>query len=233
MASDLAGTHEQANALMLLRRGRDALGAPSAVFISFVRDSVDISCCRVLLAGDPDWCRRHLTEAQLPTDPWLAYAAQHGEPVLASSLSGQPVATAGQGHATDHGFASALLLPAHSGTGHSRISLLVLGADEPGFYEHMPDARLRFGARGLAQAFHDWWLHRIKAELVLRARITEGDLELLRHQHLGHSSKRIAADLRVRPSSINSRFQRMNVKLGVPNRRVAAQLAAECGLIQA
>jgi hypothetical protein len=32
-------------------------------------------------------------------------------------------------------------------------------------------------------------------------------------------------------SAVNSRFQRMNARLGVPNRRVAAQLAAEYGLI--
>jgi hypothetical protein len=32
-------------------------------------------------------------------------------------------------------------------------------------------------------------------------------------------------------SSINSRFQRMNSRLGVANRKMAARLVAECGLI--
>ena len=72
---------------------------------------------------------------------------------------------------------------------------------------------------------------RIRRELLVRARITPSDLELLRHEYHGHSSKHIAAVLQVSPSSINSRFQRMNTKLGVPNRRTAARLAAECGLL--
>ena len=83
----------------------------------------------------------------------------------------------------------------------------------------------------LACELHEWWLARLRNELMARARITEGDLELLRHQCLGHSSKRIAAELRVSRSSINSRFQRMNSRLGVTNRRMAARLAVECGLI--
>ena len=33
------------------------------------------------------------------------------------------------------------------------------------------------------------------------------------------------------PTAVNSRFQRLNAKLGVPNRKAAAQLAAEYGLI--
>ncbi len=72
---------------------------------------------------------------------------------------------------------------------------------------------------------------RIRRELIARAHITLSDLALLRHQCQGHSSKRIAAELHVSRSSINSRFQRMNTKLGVPNRKMAARLAAECGLI--
>ena len=40
-------------------------------------------------------------------------------------------------------------------------------------------------------------------ELIVKARITQADLELLRHEHQGHSSKRIAAELKVSKSSIN------------------------------
>ena len=57
------------------------------------------------------------------------------------------------------------------------------------------------------------------------------DLILLQHECQGHGSKKIATELQVSTSSINSRFQRMNAKLGVGNRRMAVQLAVECGLI--
>jgi len=78
---------------------------------------------------------------------------------------------------------------------------------------------------------HDWWLTRIRRDLIVKARITSADLVLLQHECQGHGSKKIAAALQVSKSSVNSRFQRMNAKLGVANRRMAVQLAVECGLI--
>jgi DNA-binding NarL/FixJ family response regulator len=63
------------------------------------------------------------------------------------------------------------------------------------------------------------------------ARITDDDLVLLRHERLGHATKVIASALDTTASSIDSRFQRVNQKLGVPNRKAAATLAAEYGLI--
>jgi len=130
-----------------------------------------------------------------------------------------------------NGFASAVLVPVHSGIRHSRISLLCLGSPTSGYFEGDGFGRFKLGARTLACEVHEWWSAQSRRELLSQAHITAGDLELLRHQCQGHSSKRIAAELCVSKSSINSRFQRINVKLGVPNRRMAARLAAECGLI--
>ena len=45
------------------------------------------------------------------------------------------------------------------------------------------------------------------------------------------SSRGLAATLGVSPHSVNSYFQRVNAKLGVLNRKEAAHLAAEYGLI--
>jgi DNA-binding CsgD family transcriptional regulator len=183
--------------------------------------------------GFSQFCRADYLDAGcFAHDPWLAYAAHHSEPIAASSLpvldaEGQRVIALAQ----QNGFASAALVPAHSGTGHSRISLLCLGSTSPAFFEGEGFGRFRLGARLIAAELHDWWLARIRRELIVKARITQADLELLRHEHQGHSSKRIAAELHVSKSSINSRFQRMNMKLGVPNRRLAARLAVECGLL--
>jgi len=232
IAERIAVATEQPDVLALLREGTAALGAENAVFVSFVRDSEDLSACRFMLACDPRWCRQYLEAGCIAHDPWLAYSAHHSEPILASALA---IAEAEQRRvvdlATGYGFASAALFPAHSGAGHSRISLLCLGSAEPGFFEGGGFGRFKIGARTIALELHDWWLARIRRELIVKARITPSDLVLLRHQRQGHSSKRIAAELHVSKSSINSRFQRMNMKLGVANRRMAAQLASECGLI--
>jgi DNA-binding CsgD family transcriptional regulator len=232
VAERIVEAKDQATVHALLTEGVRALGADNAVFVSFIRDNADLSACRFMLVCEPDWCRRYLDAGCFAHDPWLAYAAHHSEPIAASSLpvldaEGQRVIALAQ----QNGFASAALVPAHSGAGHSRISLLCLGSTRPGFFDGEGFGRFRLGARLIAAELHDWWLARIRRELIVRARITQADLELLRHEHQGHSSKRIAAELHVSKSSINSRFQRMNMKLGVPNRRLAARLAVECGLL--
>lgn len=232
VAERIAQTTQQAAVLALLRDGAHALGAERAVFVSFVRDDADLSACRFLLACDPAWCQRYIEAGHMAHDPWLAYAAHNSAPIVASTLriadpEGQRVVALAQGN----GFASAVLVPAHSGAGHSRISLLCLGSDQPGYFEAGGFGRMRLSARVLAAELHEWWLSRIRRELLVRARITADDLELLRREYQGLSSKQIAAELDVSPSSINSRFQRMNCKLGVLNRRMAARLALECGLL--
>jgi len=232
IAVRIAQATEQSAVHALLREGTDALGAQSAVFVSFVRDSADVSACRFMLACDPDWCRRYLESGLIAHDLWLAYAAHHSEPIVASSLTvTEPQQQRAIDLATQNGFASAVLVPAHSGAGHSRISLLCLGSSNPGFFEDEGFAAFKVGARMLALELHDWWLARIRRELIVKAHLTPSDQVLLRHQRLAHSSNRIAAELHVSKSSINSRFQRMNTKLGVANRRMAARLASEVGLI--
>lgn len=232
VAERVACAANQATLQLLLAEGMTALGAESAVFASFVREHVHVSSCRFMLVCDPAWCRQYIDCGLIASDPWLAYASHHSEPLVASTLK---VAEPEQLHAVElaarNGFASAVLVPVHSGSGHTRVSLLCLGSWRAGQFEDIPFARFKLGARVLACELHEWWLARLRTDLMARARITDADLALLRHQRLGHSSKRIASELRVSRSSINSRFQRMNSRLGVANRRMAARLAAECGLI--
>ncbi|EHR71031.1 response regulator containing a CheY-like receiver domain and an HTH DNA-binding domain [Burkholderiales bacterium JOSHI_001] len=232
VAERIACASGQAAVQSLLSDGLAALGAENAIFVSFMRENLRVSSCRFMLACDPAWCRQYLDAGLIASDPWLAYASHHSEPVIASSLKVlEPERLRAIELATRNGFASAVLVPVHSGSSHTRVSLLCLGSRQEGQFEGIPFGRLKLGARVLACELHEWWVAHLRNELMARARITEDDLELLRHQCLGHSSKRIAAELRVSRSSINSRFQRMNNRLGVANRRMAARLAAECGLI--
>jgi DNA-binding CsgD family transcriptional regulator len=232
IAAQIASAGDQPAVQNLFREGVAALGAESAVFVSFVRDDRQLSACRFMLECDPAWGREYVRGGHFAHDPWLAYAAHHSEPVLASTLN-----VADHRHrqvldlARRAGFVSALLLPAHSGAGHSRISMLCLGSSTPGYFEGEGLPQLRVSARMLALELHDWWLSRIRRDLIVRSHILTADLVLLQHLSQGHSSKKIALDLEMSKSSIDSRLQRMNAKLGVGTRRMAVQLAIECGLI--
>ncbi len=208
------------------------LGVESACFANLVRDGTDIASCRFMLACDPGWFQRRLAGRDLARDPWLCYAIHHAEPILASDPTLCEHCDASScDPAFDDDFASAFLVPVQSGPGHSRVSLLILGSPQAGYFEAEGLARFRLGARALAGELHDWWLARRRLELLVQARITPLELELLRHERLGHGSKHIARVLRSSEGAIDSRFQRLNAKLGTPNRRAAAHLVVECRLL--
>jgi DNA-binding NarL/FixJ family response regulator len=232
VVEQIDGAPDEATLHCLLRRCVAALGAERAAFVTFVRGESELASFRWMLDCEPAWCRRYLEGGCFSRDPWLAYAARESEPVVASAMNViDPNQRDVVALAVAAGFASTVLVPAHSGAGHARVSLLCLGHSHPGYFESGGIARLRVGARALALELHDWWLARLRQELLLRSRITRDELTLLEHQCLGHSSKRIAAELNLSRTSVNSRFQRLIAKLGVANRKMAARLAIECGLI--
>jgi DNA-binding CsgD family transcriptional regulator len=133
--------------------------------------------------------------------------------------------------AAQFGFRSALIVPAPSSGGLTRTGVLCLGSSVPGFFDDAGYLSLKVLARSLAMELHEWWIARIKSELLQSAQLTAEDLALLAFERRGHSTKYIATRLHLSPHAINSRFQRMNARLGVPNRKSAAQLAAEYGVI--
>ena len=79
--------------------------------------------------------------------------------------------------------------------------------------------------------FHEWQVGQLRQELLDRAKLSETDMILLRHARDGQGSKESAAVLKVNPVSIDSRWQRLNARLGVNSRISAASMAAEYGLI--
>lgn len=223
---------DSAEALGLLDEATHRLGAEVSAFVSFVRDDQSREMFRFLLACDAAWCIEYEEQAWYGHDPWLTYAKSNSEPIRSSEL---PIGSKNDKTVLDlaakYGFTSAVIFPAPSSGNTSRTGVLCLGSSIPGFFDDDGYIGLKVAARGLAMELHEWWIKQIRHELVNEANLTEDDLALLQHEHRGHSSKTIAAELDTSPSSIDSRFQRLNQKLRVPNRKAAAALAAEYGLI--
>jgi DNA-binding CsgD family transcriptional regulator len=223
---------DEAQALSLLRQAADRMGADAAAFGSFIRDDPSHESYRFLLACDPVWCLEYGRTAWYADDPWLNYALCNSEPTRASEI---PLETSEGRAIVDlairFGVRSAAIIPAPSCGRVSRIGVLCLGSSNQGFFEGDGFSVLKVIARSLAMELNGWWINWIKRDLMDKARITSDDLALLRLERAGHSTKRIAADLGTSPMSIDSRFQRINAKLGVASRKDAANLAAEYGLI--
>jgi DNA-binding CsgD family transcriptional regulator len=225
-SGDVATMHQH------FRDGIALLGAERAWFASVDCNGEGFEALCMQSACDPAWTRRYLDESLYRSDAWLSYARRHVEPLAASRLTGlTDEQRSTQELAAAAGFVSCALLPAHAGIDPARFGLLVLGHSRPGYFEAGDFALLRIRGRALALELHGWWIEHRRREKLAAVRLTDDDLVLLELHAKGRNSDEIAAALHVTRQSINSRFQRLNKRLHVPNRRAAAQVALECGLI--
>ena len=78
---------------------------------------------------------------------------------------------------------------------------------------------------------HEWLLRAVREDLLVRSQLTPSELDLLRHEAAGHTSKMIAAEKAVRAPTVDCWFQRVNAKLNAPDRRTAMRIARLYGLI--
>ena len=76
-----------------------------------------------------------------------------------------------------------------------------------------------------------WWIATMRRALMDASGLSSAELTLLVYERRGLATKHIAGITGTSTSSVDSRFQRINAKLDAPNRKAAAQLAAEYGLI--
>lgn len=228
----IAGAERQADVLELLHEAKRAMGIDHALFVSFIRDDDSHESFRFLLACDWRWCREYQDRGWYATDPWLLYSSTHSEPVPASSIKPH---TKAQREAADlalrYGMVSACVVPAPSSGGLSRLGVLGLGVTIPGYFEAEGFTTFKVLARSLAMELHEWWVRQARRDLIKAARITPEDIELLTMQRRGLGSKEIAAALDISVASVDSRWQRLNLKLGVPHRTEAGRIAAEYGLV--
>lgn len=222
----------EAEAITCLKLATARLGADAAMYTSFVRDDATLASYRSLLACDPRWAAEYAKNGWCADDPWLHYALHCSEPVRASELTTlTPRQRLVANAAAEYGFRSAVIVPTPSPAGQSRVGVLCLGSASEGYFEDEAYGLIKALVRGLAMELQDWWHHCIRRDLLARSHITDEELDLLRHEALGHSSKVIANALGTEPKTIDCRFQRLNVKLGAANRRDAMRMGILYGLI--
>jgi hypothetical protein len=219
-------------AVDLFRQATTQLGADAGVFMSYLRDDATRASYRSLLACDPLWASEYAKRNWHDNDPWLRHATHETEPVRSSELrlaSADEEAFAQASAAL--GFASAVIAPAPTCAGQSRIGVLCLGSNRPGFFEDEGYGKVRVLARALSMELHRWLLQAIRKELLAKSRLTAADIELLRHEQAGHTSKVIGAALNIEAKTVDCRFQRISAKLDAPDRRTAMRIARLYGLL--
>jgi DNA-binding CsgD family transcriptional regulator len=214
-----------------LKEGIDRLGADVGAFASYIVGHREQSF-RFFLACDPQWYVEYEQSAWYADDPWLEYASRHALPILSRDI---PIENSAQGAivaiAERHGFKSAIVVPAPAARDLTRLGMLCLGSQEPDYFKGDAFSSVTVAALPLAMALLNWSTRDACREFLRATRLHPEDLNLLELVRRGLSTKAIARALDTTPTSLNSRFQRIIAKLGVPNKMAAAKLAAGYGPI--
>lgn len=219
-------------AVDLFRQATTQLGADAGVFMSYLRDDATRASYRSLLACDPLWASEYARRNWHDNDPWLRHATHQTEPVRSSELQLASADEEAFAQASASlGFASAVIAPAPTCAGQSRIGVLCLGSNHLGFFDDDGYGKVRVLARALSMELHRWLLQAIRKELLAKSRLTVADIELLRHEQAGHTSKVIGAALNIEAKTVDCRFQRVSAKLEAPDRRTAMRIARLYGLL--
>lgn len=218
--------------IFLFREAAVGLGADGGVFLSCLREDATRTSLRSLWACDPSWAADYASHRWFEHDPWLRYATSDAEPTRSRNLiCSSTEENAFIRAAEEHGFSSALIAPAPSPVGLSRVGVLCLGSADSGNFDSENYPQVRVLARALAMELHHWIAKSMREELLQEARLTEADLSLLRHEAAGHSSKIIGAAMNLEAKTIDCRFQRVNAKLGAADRRSSVRIARLYGLL--
>lgn len=232
LMQQLGDASNAAQAMALFQAILGHLGVDVGFFMSYLRDDATRSSYRSLLLCDPIWAAEYAQSDWHIHDPWLRHAATQTEPIRSSELilvSEQEKKFTSR--SASLGFTSTLIAPAPTCVGLSRVGVLCLGSSQEGFFDDHSYPLLRVMSRTLAMELHRWLHRSLKEELLARSKLTESDIELLRHEAAGHSSKVIGAALNIEAKTVDCRFQRINSKLQAPDRRSAARIAKIYGLI--
>lgn len=222
---------DAAAALDLFRQATRLIGADAGVFLSVIDEDAARPSYRSLLACDPLWAVDYVSSGRREHDPWLRHARDNAEPIRSTELNVRPQEEGFVSASSRLGFASAVIVPAPSMVGTGRVGVLSLGSHNLGYFEGDGYPVFRVLARALAMELHRWLLQTIRTELLTWSRITPAEIELLRREDAGQSSKTIAAALDIETTAVNSRFQRLTAKLGVSDRRSAARIARLYGVL--
>ena len=216
---------DEANAVAALEVAARTGGAEAALFVWVIPQADEHYWFRSIAALDHRWGASVLRGLHEGPCAWLAHAARSSEPLL---IRVPEMTTCDDALSADNEERAAWLVPAPSPQSSDALGLLILaGADE---------VRLEITShllpvyRALALALAEWFQRRAREELVQQAHLTDRDLDLLRREWMGHGSKRIAAALNAEPKTIDCRFHRLNVRLGVATRRDAVRLCRRYGL---
>jgi hypothetical protein len=219
----------------LLKKLADAkaiIGASASLYTCTEPDGELDHACFNLFDGHPCYAVAQRALGPLSSHPWFRFARMH----LTSGSDRQILAEASADAAAialaqQYGFRACFIVPTTSGLG--RPGMLCLGSEHPDDFEGPDAAIIRTLARALAAEVHDWLTGYFRKRFLDAARLEKDDVRLLGLQWKGLSTKEISTLTGLSNAAVDSRFQRINMRLQCSNRRASAARAAAYGLLHA
>lgn len=187
---------------------------------------------RYIFGCAPEWCYLYIQNKWYAIDPFIGYALKNSSPILASDI---PLTSPGQqrmmASASEYGFRSGIVVPAHSASS-SWVGLLYLGTDD----EQDRAQRSLDTHRNLMRAFGlellEWFDCRQHDNSVSDLDLDKLDLKLLCKAQERATAAEAARELGITLALAESRYRRLYRKLDVPAKRHAVDKAVELGLIR-
>ncbi|MBL0726134.1 sigma-70 region 4 domain-containing protein [Piscinibacter sp. HJYY11] len=219
--------------LECLHVATDALGASGSLYTASIPENERETLNLSLYACDPTFAQQQRQLGPLVDHPWFRFARSHSMPgthlevELTHDSDAAAVALAAR-----YGFRACLIVPVSQSAAANRVEMLCLGSDNSTLFEDPQTARIRTLARALAGELHDWLSRYLSARLREAARLQPSDIELLRMEYEGLGTKEIAQRTGMTSASVDSRFQRINVRMECASRKASARRAAAYGLLE-
>lgn len=215
-----------------LMRATSAIGATASMFTVAIPEIGSEPSSFSLFACHPAFAHRHFHVGPSLSHPWLRFARTSTSPGTDQAIQPKQASDAeALALARQYGFTSCLVVPIRPGPDLGKVEMLCLGSSRPDAFEREDARIIRTLARALAEELHEWVSRHLKRHLQLHARIRKSDLELLEMEWQGLTTKEIALRTGMSATSVDSRFQRLNVRMACPNRKESARRAAEYGLL--
>lgn len=216
-----------------LRSAATAIGASASLYTAAVPNGDRELSCFTVLAGHPAYAHAQNELGPLTAHPWFRFARTN----LTSASDRQiPIREASDQAAMElacqYGFRSCFIVPTPSANDLDRLGMLCLGSEHSDDFEGAEAKIVRALAKALAAELHDWLLHYLHQRLVESAKLEETDMQLLALEQRGLQSKEIATITGMSKATIDSRFQRINMRLHCSNRRASAMRAVAYGLLE-
>jgi DNA-binding CsgD family transcriptional regulator len=229
----IAGATDPATLIARLVDVTAAMGASASLYTAALTDGDGELSCFNLFAGQPAYIHAQNELGSLIAHPWFRIARKHLPSGSDRRVRIEVAADADAMRlAREYGFRSCFIVPTPSGHELDRLGMLCVGSEHPDDFEGPEAGVIRTLARSLAAELHDWLLHYLRQRLVQTAQLEQTDMELLALEYRGLQSKEIANLTRMSKAAVDSRFQRINMRLRCSSRKASAMRAAAYGLLE-